>query len=130
MMATRMPAPARRCAREGPDCPVPMMIASNAFILSLLALLVCGLESEPLVRVVWQFPDPTWCELSQILPGRGDSGERSSRHALTSVPPALAMREKLNLGAPSKRGKGCRLAKAASTLFVVGLQKRAGGRRA
>jgi len=38
------------------------------------------------------------------------------------VPPALAMREKPNLGAVSKRGKGCRLAKAASTLFVVGLQ--------
>src|SRR5262245_16882192 len=79
MMASRMPAPARRCAREGPDCPVSRMIASNAFILSLLALLVCGLEGEPLVRVVWQFPDPTWCELSQILPGRGDSGRAVGR---------------------------------------------------
>src|SRR6516165_6527904 len=37
MMATRMPARARRCAREGPDWPVPMMIASYAFISILLA---------------------------------------------------------------------------------------------
>src|SRR5581483_12046205 len=37
MTATRMPASARRCAREGPDWPVPITIASNAFMPTLLA---------------------------------------------------------------------------------------------
>src|ERR1043166_6637673 len=35
MIATFMPAPARRLARNGPACPVPMMIASNRFVMTI-----------------------------------------------------------------------------------------------
>src|ERR1700726_4944376 len=33
MIATRIPAAVRRPASGGPDCPVPIMIASNCFVI-------------------------------------------------------------------------------------------------
>src|SRR5215831_5408706 len=45
-MATLMPAPANRAARDGPAWPVPMMIASYCFMLAVSWYLLCGAQPK------------------------------------------------------------------------------------
>src|SRR5207244_11170930 len=51
-IATRMPAPVRRCARAGPDWPVPMTMASYSGILVLLGVRASAGSAGPQRRPV------------------------------------------------------------------------------